>query len=172
MSLSVCLTLCFLALIEKVFASTGDEVVTMAHEEMSVLLTTSSPWDRQASPSTHALLDSAQLIVDRVRYICSVLRPLWSIHISAALRNGLRSLLSGFIEALVNDVQEKTADGVNMKIIDQISEWLMTVIANLVEDLIPKELSPLELKIGIIFTKREIQTTIDKAAQSFGMESV
>ena len=48
----------------------------------------------------------------------------------------------------------------------------MTVIANLVEDLIPKEISPLENKVGSILSKREIQKTVDKAAQKFGLEQV
>ena len=144
----------------------------MVHDEMVVLLTTSSPWDRHASPSSQALLDSAQLIVDRVRYLCSVLRPLWTTHIRNSLRQGIRSLFDLFVDALANDVREKAADGVSMKIIDRISEWLMTVIANLVEDLIPKEISPLENKVGSILSKREIQKTVDKAAQKFGLEQV
>ena len=118
------------------------------------------------------MLDSAQLIVDRVRYLCSVLRPLWTTHIRNTLRQGIRSLFDLFVDALANDVREKAADGVSMKIIDRISEWLMTVIANLVEDLIPKEISPLENKVGSILSKREIQKTVDKAAQKFGLEQV
>jgi len=160
------------ALVEKVLMTTGEEVVTMAHEEMSVLLTNSSPWDRQTSPSNQALLDSAQFVVDRVRYILSVLRPLWSTHMSASLRNGLHSILSLFAETLANDVQEKAEEGVSMQVIDRISEWLMTIIAHLVEELVPKELLPFESKIGVIFTKREIQTIVNRAAQNFGLESV
>ena len=144
----------------------------MVREEMSVLFTTSSPWDRHASPSSRPMLDSAQLIVDRIRYLCSVLRPLWTTHIRSALRNGIRSLCDVFTETLVADVREKVADGVDVKIIDRVSEWLMTAIAHLMEDLIPKELSSLEDKIGTIFTKSEIQTTVDNAAQGFGLEQI
>lgn len=145
----------------------GDEVLISVHEEMSVLLTTSSPWDRHGQAS----LDGAQMIVDRVRYLNTVLRPLWTFQVAKAIRNGLKSTLDIFIDALAVDIQEKAADEGTLSITDRMLEWAMTIIANLVEDRIPKELAPLENKVGVILTKIDIQKIVEKAAQNFGMES-
>lgn len=159
-------------LIDRFFASMGDEASAMVEDEVSELTTTSSLTDQQTSPSDRLMLGSGRLFVDRLRYLCSMLRPLWTMNIGASLRTGLQTHLLQYIETLATHVRDKATDGTSSATIDRISEWLMTVVANLVENNIPTELSPLEFKSQTILTKKDITRIVDKAAEMFGMVSV
>eukprot|EP00210_Caulerpa_lentillifera_P004614 g4400.t1 len=160
-------------MIQKFFVTTADEICVSVHDEMSVFWKSSSPWDRQSTASeTGPPLESAQLLIERLRYLCGVLRPLWCGLARAPMKSGIKLLINSLVEALANDVKEKSSDEMDTNILDQMCEWLMNTIATLVEDLVPKELTQLERKIGVIFTKNELDCFVNNAATALGLEQI